>query len=46
MTERAHISVQFLPRVEHGTANPSYLAVRAIARALGAQVEDLVREAR
>jgi len=45
VAEHAGISVQFLRRVEHGTGNPSYLTMLSVARALGLQLVDLVREA-
>ena len=46
VAESASLSVQFLRRVERGTGNPSYLTLCAISAALGAALEDIVREAR
>jgi transcriptional regulator with XRE-family HTH domain len=46
LAEAAHISVQFLRRIERGTGNPSYLTLRAIARGLGTELGDIMRDAR
>jgi len=45
VAEAAGISVQFLRRVERGTGNPSFLTLRAISTALGADLVEIIREA-
>lgn len=43
LAERADIHENHLRRIEGGTANPSYLVLVRIARALGLSASDLLR---
>jgi transcriptional regulator with XRE-family HTH domain len=46
IADEGGISERFLRAIERGSGNPSYLTLRAIAGALNASLEEIVREAR
>jgi len=46
ISDAAGLSVLYLRQMERGTANPSFLTLRRVAKALGATVEELVRDTR
>ncbi len=46
VADAAGLSVQYLRRIEAGRGNPSFLALRGIASALGVTLAELIRRVR